>query len=86
MNSKNLEKNIFVDAIKQSFVKLLPKTQIKNPVMFVVYIGAALTSMLYLLSFAGIKDESPVYCGLPCFLPTLRKPWLKAEAELRPTP
>ncbi|HCJ56700.1 MAG TPA: K(+)-transporting ATPase subunit B [Clostridiaceae bacterium] len=61
MNSKNLERNIFIDAIKQSFVKLLPKTQIKNPVMFVVYIGAVLTSMLYLLSFAGIKDESPVY-------------------------
>jgi K+-transporting ATPase ATPase B chain len=29
--------------------------------MFVVYIGAVLTSMLYLLSFAGIKNESPVY-------------------------
>lgn len=61
MNENNLNKNIFVDALQQSFVKLSPRVQVKNPVMFVVYIGAILTTVLYLLTFAGIRDESPSY-------------------------
>ncbi len=61
MNEKELNKNIFKDSIKQSFLKLSPKVQVKNPVMFVVYIGAILTTSLYILAFAGIKDESAGY-------------------------
>ena len=61
MNKKGSNKNIFADAIKQSFAKLSVKVQIRNPVMFVVYIGAVMTSVLYLLTFAGIKDESAGY-------------------------
>lgn len=61
MNRKSSIKNIYTDAIKQSFLKLALKTQIKNPVMFVVYIGAFLTSALWLLSFFGIRDESAGY-------------------------
>jgi K+-transporting ATPase ATPase B chain len=34
---------------------------VKNPVMLVVYIGAILTTALYFLSFAGIKDENSSY-------------------------
>lgn len=61
MNKKDLKKDIYNDAIRQSFVKLSPKIQIKNPVMLVVYIGAIFTTGLYLLAFAGIKDESAGY-------------------------
>ncbi|HSW35435.1 MAG TPA: potassium-transporting ATPase subunit KdpB [Candidatus Limnocylindrales bacterium] len=61
MEKKVVDKNIFVDALKQSFVKLAPHVQVKNPVMLVVYIGAILTTALYCLSFAGIKDESSGY-------------------------
>ncbi len=61
MEKKSVNKNIFTDALKQSFVKLAPRIQVKNPVMLVVYIGAILTTVLYLLSFAGIKDESSSY-------------------------
>jgi K+-transporting ATPase ATPase B chain len=61
MDEKDLKKNIFIDAIQQSFVKLSPTVQVKNPVMLVVYIGAILTTALYLLAFAGIKDESAGY-------------------------
>jgi len=61
MEKKSINKNIFEDAFKQSFVKLAPRVQVKNPVMFVVYIGAILTTVLYFLSFAGIKDESGGY-------------------------
>jgi len=52
---------IFADAIRQSFIKLTPKTQIKNPVMLVVYIGAILTTILFFLSFTGIKDANSGY-------------------------
>lgn len=34
------------NAVKDSFIKLNPKTQIKNHVMFVVYVGAILTTII----------------------------------------
>ena len=55
---KNINKNIISDSVRQSFAKLTPRTQVKNPVMFVVYIGAILTTVLYFLSFAGVRDEN----------------------------
>ncbi|MEG0132826.1 MAG: potassium-transporting ATPase subunit KdpB [Clostridium sp.] len=61
MKESNSRKKIFIDAIKQSFIKLSPKVQIKSPVMLVVYIGAIFTTVLYILSFTGIKDESSLY-------------------------
>lgn len=61
MKDNDLQKNIFKDAIRQSFAKLTPRIQIKNPVMFVVYIGAIFTTILFLLSFVGIKDENAGY-------------------------
>lgn len=61
MEKKSVNKNIFEDALKQSFVKLAPGIQVKNPVMLVVYIGAILTTALYILSFMGIKDENGGY-------------------------
>ncbi|MEI8199849.1 MAG: potassium-transporting ATPase subunit KdpB [Eubacteriales bacterium] len=61
MKKENSKKDIMGDAVRQSFVKLAPKVQVKNPVMFVVYIGAILTTALFFLSFAGIKDENAVY-------------------------
>ncbi len=42
-------------------MKLAPGIQVKNPVMLVVYMGAILTSVLYILSFMGVKDENGGY-------------------------
>lgn len=61
MKEKSVNKDILLDSIRQSFVKLSPRLQIKNPVMLVVYIGAILTTSLYVLSFTGVKDESSGY-------------------------
>ena len=61
MEKKNVDKNIFADALRQSFAKLSPRVQVKNPVMLVVYIGAILTTVLYFLSFAELKDENAGY-------------------------
>lgn len=36
-----------LQAVKSSFLKLNPKTQARNPVMFVVFIGSILTTIMY---------------------------------------
>src|SRR5712692_1694763 len=51
-------RGILRDALIESFVKLLPQQQWKNPVMFVVYIGSILTTVLWLQAFGG-KGEAP---------------------------
>lgn len=56
-----INKKIVLDATLQSLVKLNPKTQIKNPVMFVVYLGAIFTMILFFLSLGGIKDGGSWY-------------------------
>lgn len=61
MKNTDFGSKILVDAILQSFVKLSPKTQMKNPVMLVVYLGAIMTTALYFLAFAGIHDENQGY-------------------------
>src|ERR1035437_4214451 len=45
--------SILREALVDSFVKLLPQHQWRNPVMFVVYIGSILTSGLYIQALAG---------------------------------
>lgn len=52
-------KQMFTRALKESFCKLNPAVQIKNPVMFIVYIASIVTSILFLVSLWGIRDESP---------------------------
>lgn len=61
------QKSAFADrkmlgrAIKDSFVKLSPKTQAKNPVMFLVFVSAILTSILWVVSLYGLKDAPSGY-------------------------
>lgn len=55
------DKKMLGRAIKNSFVKLNPKTQVQNPVMLLVYISAILTSGLWIVSLFGLKDASSGY-------------------------
>ncbi len=48
-------------AIKDSFIKLNPKTQTGNPVMFLVYVSAIMTSFLWLASLFGVGDAPSGY-------------------------
>ena len=48
-------------AIKDSFIKLKPGTQAKNPVMFLVFVSAILTTGLWILSLLGIQDAPGGY-------------------------
>lgn len=61
MNNLASKSKIYVDAVRQSIKKLSPVIQIKNPVMFVVYIGAILTTAIWLIALWGISDESAGY-------------------------
>ncbi|ACR29702.1 potassium-transporting ATPase subunit KdpB [Burkholderia glumae] len=45
-------------AIVESFKKLTPRTQFRNPVMFCVYVGSVLTTILWIAALAG-QAEAP---------------------------
>ncbi|RKP44646.1 K(+)-transporting ATPase subunit B [Trinickia fusca] len=45
-------------ALADSFRKLTPRTQLRNPVMFCVYVGSILTTILWLAALAG-QAEAP---------------------------
>jgi high-affinity K+ transport system ATPase subunit B len=45
-------------ALLDTFKKLAPQVQVRNPVMFIVYIGAILTTGLYVQALAG-QGEAP---------------------------
>ncbi|HEY7366299.1 MAG TPA: potassium-transporting ATPase subunit KdpB [Methylomirabilota bacterium] len=50
--------SIVKQAITDSFRKLTPRRQVRNPVMFVVYVGAILTTLLWLQALVG-RGEAP---------------------------
>ncbi|WP_312104256.1 potassium-transporting ATPase subunit KdpB [Lachnoclostridium sp.] len=60
-NSALASKEMIVRAIKDSFIKLNPRTQAQNFVMLLVYISAILTSILWVASFFGWKDAPVGY-------------------------
>src|SRR6266498_3851456 len=51
---------IIRQAVMDSFRKLTPPRQVRNPVMFVVYIGSILTTLLWIQALAG-KGEAPAW-------------------------
>ncbi len=55
------DKKMVLRAVKDSFIKLSPKTQAKNPVMLLVFISAVLTTALFIVSLFGIKDAPAGY-------------------------
>jgi K+-transporting ATPase ATPase B chain len=53
-----LSSQIFLDSVKASFLKLNPRIQVRNPVMFAVYLGSFLTTILWIHSFFVETKES----------------------------
>jgi K+-transporting ATPase ATPase B chain len=60
-HTRNFDRKIVIDAILSSFRKLGPRTQARNPVMFAVYLGAVLTTLIWFDSHAtsAATGESP---------------------------
>ena len=48
-------------AVIDAFKKLDPRIQWRSPVMFVVYIGSVITTLLFMQSAAGGGEESPAF-------------------------
>lgn len=53
-----MDKNLIMPAIKESFLKLDPRVQMKNPVMFVTLIGAVITTAYVIF---GIGQGSKIF-------------------------
>ena len=51
------DREILGVALVDSFRKLTPQQQWKNPVMFVVYLGSMLTTLLWILALNGEGEE-----------------------------
>jgi len=43
-------------ALIDSFRKLAPRTQFRNPVMFCVYVGSILTTVLWIAALSGVAE------------------------------
>ncbi len=48
-------------AVIDAFKKLTPRAQWRNPVMFVVYVGSIITSLLFIQSLVGKGEASPSF-------------------------
>lgn len=57
-----MQKDMMGRAVRDSFAKLDPRVQIQNPVMFLVWLSAAMTSILAIASIFGVQDAGvPTY-------------------------
>lgn len=61
-------KELLIQAIGQSFIKLNPMSAVKNQVMFIVYLGCIFTFVLCIMSFLGIYHENPYFVLLICVI------------------
>jgi K+-transporting ATPase ATPase B chain len=52
---------LLVPALIDSLRKLSPRVQLRNPVMFVVYVGSILTSILFLQALRGSGEAPPLF-------------------------
>ena len=57
-----MQKDMMGRAVRDSFAKLDPRVQIQNPVMFLVWLSAVMTSVLVVASIFGVRDAGvPTY-------------------------
>lgn len=87
-DNKLFPKELVMESLKQSFVKLNPKLMIKNPVMFTVEIGTAVMLIVALYAlFTGNKEQGSaaynVAIFIVLFLTVLFANFAEAIAEAR---
>lgn len=69
LSTSLIDRKILQQAVIDAFAKLTPRQQWKNPVMFVVYLGSLLTSLLWLQALRG-QGEAPAnfILAITCWL------------------
>ncbi len=81
---KSIDKDIVIHAIKDSFVKLNPRLELKNPVMFMVFAGAILTTLILIRdSFNGSFSGFNLQISLWLWFTVLFANFAEAVAEGR---
>ena len=63
-DTKLVEPEIVRRAVVDSFVKLNPRTLMRNPVMFVVGVGSVLTTILFFKDLGSSSTNQNVFTGL----------------------
>ena len=63
-DTKLVEPEIVRRAVGDSFVKLNPRTLMRNPVMFVVGVGSVLTTILFFKDLGSSTSDQNVFTGL----------------------
>ncbi|WP_293777242.1 potassium-transporting ATPase subunit KdpB [uncultured Oxalicibacterium sp.] len=58
------EPSLVQPAVKAAFSKLHPRAQWRNPVMFVVYVGSIVVTLLFLQALFGRGEASTLFIGL----------------------
>lgn len=61
IKNKTFDKKLLLTAIKDSFIKLNPKLEIKNPVMFIVFIGAIITTLITFSQFTAFNVQISIW-------------------------
>ena len=52
ISSKMIDRALIMTALKDSFFKLKPTSEMRNPVMFVTYVGAILTTISFIIGLS----------------------------------
>lgn len=78
-----LDQKLILPAIKESFVKLNPRVQMKNPVMFVTLSGAVLTTVSLFFNKAGSSVSFEVQIAVWLWFTVLFANFAEALAEGR---
>jgi potassium-transporting ATPase ATP-binding subunit len=63
-DTKLVERDLVRRAVVDSFIKLSPRTLMRNPVMFVVGVGSVLTTILFVKDFSSSSSDQNVFTGL----------------------
>ena len=81
---KSFNKDILAKAIQDAFYKLNPRVQVRNPVMFIVYIGALLTTYITVRDFfIGLSISFSLQITLWLWFTVLFANFAEAVAEGR---
>lgn len=69
INNRKLWNNEIIQiAIKDSFIKLSPFHQLRNPIMLMVYVGSILTTVLFFLNLSQHHDSSSFILAIALWL------------------
>ena len=81
---RTFEPALLLDALWVSLKRLTPTAQWRNPVMFVTWIGALLTTVVAINDRDGFTAAIAAWLWLTVLFANFAKRWLKDAARRRP--